>query len=50
MTLYVAGVTRMYCEGVGSWITLTKRVKVLEEKDREGMLDCLSLGRCHLFK
>jgi hypothetical protein len=27
-----------------------KRVKVPEEKDWERMLDCLSLGLCHLFK
>jgi hypothetical protein len=28
---------------------INKWVKVLEEKDWERMLDCLSLGLCHLF-
>jgi hypothetical protein len=39
-----------YCEGAGPWTTPTKRVKVPEEKDWERMLDCLSLGLCHLFE
>jgi hypothetical protein len=37
-------------KGLGPWTTPTKRAKVPEERDWERMLDCLSLGPCHLFK
>jgi hypothetical protein len=41
----------MFCEGAGSWTTTTIRGENHpEEKDRERVLDCLSLGLCHLFK
>jgi hypothetical protein len=36
--------------GSGLVDNTNKRVKVPEEQDWETMLDCLSLGLCHLFK